>query len=57
MDIERKIELICRPPTEEVVTIEDLRHLLETEEHPIAYNGWEPSGLPIWEQALFALTK
>lgn len=45
MDIERKIELICRPPTEEVVTPEDLRQLLETEEHPIAYNGWEPSGL------------
>ncbi len=45
MDIERKIELICRLPTEEVVTPEDLRHLLETEEHPIAYNGWEPSGL------------
>ncbi len=45
MDIERKIELICRPPTEEIVTIDDLRHLLETEEHPIAYNGWEPSGL------------
>ena len=45
MDIERKIELICRPPTEEVLTPEDLRHLLETEEHPVAYNGWEPSGL------------
>ncbi len=45
LDIEKKIELICRPPTEEVLTPEDLRHLLETEEHPIAYNGWEPSGL------------
>ena len=45
MDIETKIELICRPPTEEVLTIEDLRQLLEIEEHPIAYNGWEPSGL------------
>ncbi len=45
LDIEKKIELICRPPTEEVVTPEDLRQLLETEEHPIAYNGWEPSGL------------
>jgi tyrosyl-tRNA synthetase len=45
LDIETKIELICRPPTEEVLTPEDLRHLLETEEHPIAYNGWEPSGL------------
>ncbi len=45
MDIERKIELICRPPTEEVLTPDDLRQLLETEEHPVAYNGWEPSGL------------
>lgn len=45
MDIEKKIELICRSPTEEVVTTNDLRQLLETEEHPIAYNGWEPSGL------------
>ena len=45
MDIERKIELICKSPTEEIVTTEDLRHLLETDEHPIAYNGWEPSGL------------
>lgn len=45
MDLNRKIELICRPPTEEVVTPEDLKTLLETEEHPIAYNGWEPSGL------------
>jgi tyrosyl-tRNA synthetase len=45
LDIEKKMELICRPPTEEVITPEDLRHLLETEEHPIAYNGWEPSGL------------
>jgi tyrosyl-tRNA synthetase len=45
LDIETKIDLICRPPTEEVLTMEDLRNLLETEEHPIAYNGWEPSGL------------
>jgi tyrosyl-tRNA synthetase len=45
LDTETKIELICRTPTEEVLTIQDLRQLLETEEHPIAYNGWEPSGL------------
>ena len=45
MDIETKLELICRPPTEEVLTPQDLRQILETEEHPIAYNGWEPSGL------------
>jgi tyrosyl-tRNA synthetase len=45
LDIEKKIELVCRSPTEEVLTVEDLRHLFETEEHPIAYDGWEPSGL------------
>ncbi len=45
MDIETKIELINRSPTEEVLTPKDLRLLLESEEHPIAYNGWEPSGL------------
>ncbi|MCD6536773.1 MAG: tyrosine--tRNA ligase [Thaumarchaeota archaeon] len=45
MDLERRLELILRPPTEEVITLEDLRTLLETEEHPIAYDGFEPSGL------------
>jgi len=45
LDIETKIDLICRPPTEEVLTMQDLRNLLEIEEHPVAYNGWEPSGL------------
>jgi len=45
LDIENRIELVCRSPTEEVLTPEDLRQLLETEEHPIAYGGWEPSGL------------
>jgi tyrosyl-tRNA synthetase len=45
LDTETKIDLICRPPTEEVLTMDNLRQILETEEHPIAYNGWEPSGL------------
>jgi tyrosyl-tRNA synthetase len=45
LDLERKIELVCRPPTEEVLTPEDLRELLESEPHAVAYNGWEPSGL------------
>ena len=45
MDIEKRIDLISRLPTEEIITIKDLRHLLENEKHPIAYNGWEPSGL------------
>jgi len=44
MDIERKMELITREPTVEVITLEDLRELLETKERPIAYNGFEPSG-------------
>jgi len=45
MDLERRIELITRPPVEEVITLEDLRRLLETTEHPVAYDGFEPSGL------------
>lgn len=44
MDIETRIDLINRPPTEEVLTHDDLRRLLQTHEHPVAYNGWEPSG-------------
>jgi len=45
LDIETKIDLISKPPTEEILTLKDLRQLLETKEQPIAYNGWEPSGL------------
>jgi len=45
MDLERRIELITRPPVEEVITPEDLRRLLETTDHPVAYDGFEPSGL------------
>ncbi len=45
MDIETRMELILREPTEEVITVEELRQLLETESHPVAYDGFEPSGL------------
>lgn len=45
MDIERRLELITRPPTEEVITIQELRQLLETNDRPVAYDGFEPSGL------------
>ena len=45
MDLEKKIELICKPPTEEILTIEELRQLLETNEHPGHYIGFEISGL------------
>ncbi|MBI5355683.1 MAG: tyrosine--tRNA ligase [Candidatus Aenigmarchaeota archaeon] len=45
MDIERKLDLILRDPTEEVITRDELRSLLETNDCPIAYDGFEPSGL------------
>ncbi|MEM4134071.1 MAG: tyrosine--tRNA ligase [Candidatus Micrarchaeia archaeon] len=44
MDIETKIELIARPPTDEIITVQALRELLETNDRPVAYNGFEPSG-------------
>jgi tyrosyl-tRNA synthetase len=44
MDLERKIELIKRPPTEEIITEEDLKELLQTKTHPVAYDGFETSG-------------
>ena len=43
MDIESKIELI-KQVGEEIITEEELRHLLQTKEQPIAYDGFEPSG-------------
>jgi tyrosyl-tRNA synthetase len=45
MDIETKIDLIKRPPTEEVLTEEELRQLLQTKEHPQHYIGFEISGM------------
>jgi tyrosyl-tRNA synthetase len=44
MDIETKISTI-KDFALEVVTEEELRKLLETNEHPIAYDGFEPSGI------------
>jgi tyrosyl-tRNA synthetase len=45
MDIETKIELVKRPPTEEILVEQELRQLLETNEHPQHYQGFEISGL------------
>ena len=45
MDIETRIKLIAREPIEEVVTLEDLRKLLETKAKITAYDGFETSGL------------
>jgi tyrosyl-tRNA synthetase len=43
MDIETKLDLI-REVGEEIVTEPELRDLLDTKQHPIAYDGFEPSG-------------
>jgi tyrosyl-tRNA synthetase len=46
MDIEGKLNLI-REVGEEIITEEELRNLLKTKAHPIAYDGFEPSGTNI----------
>ncbi|MEM0480745.1 MAG: tyrosine--tRNA ligase [Candidatus Aenigmatarchaeota archaeon] len=45
MDIEKRLELIKRPPTEEIITEKELIELLETKDKIVAYDGFEPSGL------------
>ncbi len=45
MDIETKIELIKKPPLEEILVEKELRELLETNEHPGHYQGFEISGM------------
>ena len=45
MDIEQRMELITKPPIEEIITWADLQRLLETKSRPVAYDGFEPSGL------------
>ncbi len=45
MDIERKIELVCRKPTQEVITVEELRETFQNYSHPRHYIGFEISGL------------
>jgi tyrosyl-tRNA synthetase len=44
MDIEERISLVQRPPTEEVVTMDELRTLFETKTSPKHYIGLEISG-------------
>jgi len=46
MDIESRIALI-KQVGEEIITEEELKHLLQTKEHPTAYDGFEPSGTDI----------
>lgn len=45
MDIATRINLI-KEVGEEVLTEEELKELLETKAHPVAYDGFEPSGIP-----------
>ena len=45
MDVETKLEIIRSAPTEEIVTEEALRNLLETNERPVHYLGLEISGM------------
>ena len=44
MDVEGKINVI-KSFAQEVLTEGELRNLFETNEHPLAYDGFEPSGL------------
>ncbi len=46
MDIESRLELIKSEPTEEIVTEEEMRRLLETKSHLVHYIGFEISGMP-----------
>lgn len=43
MDIQEKLDLIQRN-TQEIVSIEDLKLLLEKKKHPVVYCGYEPNG-------------
>ena len=43
MDVETKIA-VMRSISEEIVTEQELRELFESKAHPIAYDGFEPSG-------------
>lgn len=44
MDITSKVELISRPPTQEVVTNDELTNLFQTNSKPRHYIGLEISG-------------
>lgn len=43
MDTEERLSLV-KEVGEEILTVDELRQLLETKAHPIAYDGFEPSG-------------
>jgi len=45
MDLEAKIDLVRRKPTEEIVTEDDLRKIFQSYSHPKHYIGFEISGM------------
>ena len=46
MDIEKRLDLI-KQVGEEIISEDELRELLKTKKNPIAYDGFEPSGINI----------
>ena len=44
MDVETKISII-KSFSAEIVTEEELRNVFQTKQHPVAYDGFEPSGV------------
>jgi tyrosyl-tRNA synthetase len=46
MDIETKMQIIKSEPVEEIITEEEMKNLLETNDKPIHYIGLELSGIP-----------
>lgn len=57
MDIEERLALIGASPTEEIITRDELKLLLESNPHPRAYDGFEPSGLAHLGSALLRAIK
>lgn len=57
MNIEDKVFLVKRKPTEELLTEDELVKLFETEEHPLHYIGFEISGMMHIGSALITAMK
>lgn len=57
MDEMTRLELLKRPPTEEIIREEELRQLLEREEHPKMYIGFEISGFVHLGTGLISMSK
>lgn len=51
MNLEKKVQLI-KEVAEELLTEEELRELLQQKKHPLAYDGFEPSGQMHLAQAI-----